>query len=286
MHVLGFAVGLVRLLVDLQSLRVDPPTHAREIVTRILPRVRVLHAPADLVHAVKRERDDARREGRDPLEVGGEHEGHRVHEEEQEDVQHVQVLVRDRRGDDALGGLERVEHELAVAEDVQRGSLAEVADPAVVLYDGGYLGHAHVRAIPGLQRLELVQLDLVLDDVRDPGLAAAVPGHQLVVGDGPDVRVPVPLRSNRLSNKGVQQISQAEELHAVTREGSRPHRVLGRPLALVDHRLFPAVPAHRRVRSEKSRGGHVEVAYAGVYGAQRGFALVVSLVREVRAEDE
>ena len=28
-------------------------------------------------------------------------------------------------------------------------AFAEVADPAVVLDDGGYLGHAHVRAIPG-----------------------------------------------------------------------------------------------------------------------------------------
>ena len=204
LNLLSLAVRLIRLLVDLQRLPVYPPPDPGEVVARVLPRERVLHAPTDLVHAVKRQRHDARRERSDPLEIRGEHERDRVHEEEQEDIEHVEVLVRYRGGDDALGGFERVQHELAVAEDVQRGSFAEVADPAVVLDDGGDLGHAHVRAVPRLQRLELVELSLVLDDVGHARFTAAVPGHELIVGHGADVRVPVALRPHRLPDEGVQ----------------------------------------------------------------------------------
>jgi hypothetical protein len=91
--------------VNLQVLAVDAPPDAAQVVARLVPAERILHAAADLVDAVKRQRDDGRGQRRDPLEVRGEHERDAEHEEKQQDVEHVQVLVRNRRRDDALRGL-------------------------------------------------------------------------------------------------------------------------------------------------------------------------------------
>ena len=130
---LGVGVG-----VDLRIFPVGPPPRGGEVVARLLPRERVLHAPPDLVDAVEGQRDHRAGEGRDPLEVGGEHERHRVHEEEEQNVEHVQVLVRDGRRDDAFHGLERVQNDAQIAKRVHRRTFTETPHASSVLDDVAY----------------------------------------------------------------------------------------------------------------------------------------------------
>mmetsp|Transcript_17861 Transcript_17861/g.60893 ORF Transcript_17861/g.60893 Transcript_17861/m.60893 type:complete len:224 (+) Transcript_17861:5747-6418(+) len=143
----------VNLLVQLRVLAVDAPALAREVVARLLPRERVFHAPGDLAHTVIRQRDDDRRERRRVVEVRREHERHAVHEEKQQEVDHVLVRVRDGRRHDALAHLERGHYKLGVVEHVQGRALGQVSQPAVVLDDGDDACHEDVGAVEGVHLL-------------------------------------------------------------------------------------------------------------------------------------
>jgi hypothetical protein len=133
-----FRGGVVGVGVDLRVFAVGPPPHRGEVVARLFPREGVLHAPPDLVDAVERQRDHRAGEGRDPLEVRGEHERHGVHEEEEQHVEHVQVLVRDGRRDDAFHGLERVQNDAQIAKRVHRRAFTETPHASSVLDDVAY----------------------------------------------------------------------------------------------------------------------------------------------------
>ena len=157
--------------------------------------------------------------------------------------------------------------------------VAEVPRASVVLDDGRDLRNAHVRAVPRFQKFKLLELVAVFHDVRHPRLASAVARHELLVRDGADVAVPVPLSSHRLPEERVEQVRESEQLHAIFRHlRRRERRVRG-----VAHRRRRR---RRRHRSQKRRRGDVQVSQPAVHAPEILFALVVPLVREVRAEDE
>jgi hypothetical protein len=97
--------------------------------------------------AVEAQREDGGGERGDPLERHRENERRRKHKEEQHQVHHVRVLVRDGGGDDALASLESREHGVAVAVDVERGFLVDVAVAAVLLDNALDLRDDHVEAV-------------------------------------------------------------------------------------------------------------------------------------------
>ena len=248
-------------------------------MARLLPRERVLHAPPDLVDAVEGQRDHRAGEGRDPLEVGGEHERHRVHEEEEQNVEHVQVLVRDGRRDDAFHGLQRVQNDAQITKSVHRGAFAQTPHTPFVLDDGADLARARVRAVPRVKRAELPSLLGVQKQVGHARLSAAVARQQLVVRDRPNVGVPVPLPARGVPDERVQQIGEPENLRAISRQ-----RVL--LLVVVVGEVGCFVPARLHAPPEEHGGGDVEVAYPAVHGAERGLPLLVPLPRQVRAEHQ
>ena len=196
----------------------------------------------------------------------------------------MQVLIRNRRRDDALGGFQRVEHRLTIAKRVQRRAFAEVPHSSVMFDDGRDFRHRHVGSIPRLERAKFLGLSLILDDVGDAGFAAAVARHQLVVRHRSDVAVSVPLPANGVANERVQKVRETKNLHPIARESRGVQSVLRRVAAIERRR-------RRRVRrpgmrSEERGARDVQVTYTAVHGAQRGFPLLVSVPREVRAEDE
>jgi len=71
------------------------PTQAGQVVTGLLPVERVLYGLPHLVDAVEADGDDDGGDEGDPVERGGEHQGRGEHEEEEDELQHVQVAERD-----------------------------------------------------------------------------------------------------------------------------------------------------------------------------------------------
>jgi hypothetical protein len=104
---ISLGVELLGVLVDLQVLLVDSQAQAGEVVARLLPVERILDELAHLVDAVEPDGHDHRGHVPDPVERGGEHERRGEHEEEEDELQHVQIRERDRRRHDSLHGLVR-----------------------------------------------------------------------------------------------------------------------------------------------------------------------------------
>ena len=99
-------------------------------MARFGPRVRILNGSRHLGDAVERDGHDARGDRGEPLEPRGEYERRGEHEDEQEEVHHVQVLEGHLGAHDSLHVLECLEAPFQVMVDVERAALAHVTQPA------------------------------------------------------------------------------------------------------------------------------------------------------------
>ena len=90
----------------------------------------------------------------------------------------------------------------------------------------------------------------------------------------------MPLPARGVPDERVQQISEPENLRAISRQ--RVLLLVVVVLGLVGR----FVPARLHVSPEEHGGGDVEVAYPAVHGAERGLTLLVPLPRQVRAEHQ
>ena len=133
--------------VDLDALPPNPEADPGEIVVGLAPVEGTLDDLADGVDAVERHGEETRGKERDVLVGHREDERRRVGEEEGDEVAHLQVLEGYRRRHHPLAGLERRQHELALAVQIERGALAHVTQPPVVLHDGLDPGHHGVGAV-------------------------------------------------------------------------------------------------------------------------------------------
>ena len=132
---LSLGIELFGVFVDLQVLPVDPQAQAREVMARLLPVEWILDELTHLIDAVESNRHDHRRHIPDPVKRGGEHERRGEHEEEQDELEHVQVCERDWRRNNSLHGLVRGQTDLQLLVNFERGTLTYVAQPAMRLSD-------------------------------------------------------------------------------------------------------------------------------------------------------
>jgi hypothetical protein len=177
-------------LVDLHALAPDPQPDAGDVVVRLRPVERPLDDFADGVDPVKRHREEARREKRDVLITHREYERRAVREQKRHERANLDVLERYRRRHDALARFQGRHHELALAVQVERAAFADVPQPTVVLDDGLYPRHDHVRAVLKRHLAVLVRLARAFEQRPERRRAVSVFHEQLLIPRLGIVRVP------------------------------------------------------------------------------------------------
>ena len=145
--------------VNLHALAPHAKTDAREIVVRFPPVERPLDHLADAVDPVESHGEQTAGEKRDILVRYREYERRGVDEEEGDEVGHLDVLERNRRGDDAFARFQRREDPFALAVQIERAALAHVPEPSMVFHDGLHARHHGVGSV--LKRHARVRRHLV-----------------------------------------------------------------------------------------------------------------------------
>ena len=232
----------------------------------------------DGVDAIERHGEEARGKERDVLVGHREDERRRVREEEGDKVAHLQVLEGYRGCDHPLAGLERGQHELALAVQIKRCALAHVAEPAVVLHDGLDLGHHFVCTILERDARKFSNLLSVPHERPDARHPALILEQQLLITRVWIVQVSKSLLPEHMADETEEQAREPQQLGPLVHEKSASLSHTFHILTVVPGLTLPSV-------SQERAHTDVKVSQATVQLTDRGLGLVVSVVRKLEPVD-